>query len=330
MTSSSSGSRRLISIVTGSLNEEDNARLFYEKLCSVAASLPAYDFEFVWIDNHSQDRTVEVLKELAASDPRLHLIVNTRNFGSLRSGFHAMMQATGDAVVVLASDFQDPPDMIAEFVSKWEAGYKVVLGQKLASDESKLVFLARSAYYKTLRRLSEVELLEGVTGWGLYDRVAIEGLRLTDEPYPYLRGLICDLGYRRALVEYTQPSRKRGLSKHNFYALYDIAMVGLTSHSKVPLRLATTLGFLASALSLFIALGYLVAKLVFWNQFTLGTAPLVVGLFLFASVQLFFTGVLGEYVGAVHARVTKRPLVVEEERINFAPPRRSRSNEETA
>jgi glycosyltransferase involved in cell wall biosynthesis len=243
-----------------------------------------------------------------------------RNFGHIRSPFHAMLQARGDAVITMASDLQDPPSLIPQFLEKWEAGYKVALGQKITSDESPIFFIIRSAYYRLVRKLADIELIEHVTGFGLYDREVIEQFRKINDPYPYTRGLVSDLGYDVARIQYHQPNRKSGFTKNNFYTLYDMAMLGITSHSKVPLRIATLLGFGLSLCSLFIAFCYFVYKLLFWNNFPVGQAPVVIGLFLFSSVQLFFTGVLGEYIAAIHTQVLHRPLVIEKERINLQPP----------
>jgi polyisoprenyl-phosphate glycosyltransferase len=235
----------------------------------------------------------------------------------VRSPFHGLLQARGDAVIVIAADLQDPPELIPEFVRLWRGGHDVVLGQKTNSAEPTLFFSIRKAYYRLVKSLSDVNLLENVTGFGLYDRKVIEDFRGLDDPYPYVRGLVSELGYPVALVPYLQPLRARGVTKNNFFTLYDVAMLGITSHSKVPLRLATMLGFAASAISFAVGLIYLVYKLMFWERFALGVAPVVIGLFFVASVQLFFIGVIGEYIGAIHTRVTRRPLVIERERINF-------------
>jgi len=279
--------------------------------------LPGHDYEHIFIDNASKDRTVAILRELAKEDKRVKVIVNARNFGHIRSPCHAILQAKGDAVISIVADLQDPPTMIADFVRKWEEGYKVVMGIKKGSAESILMFALRRLYYRTLRRLSDVELVEHFTGFGLYDRQVVDILRSLGDPYPYFRGLIADIGFEIAKVEYVQPARTRGVTKNNFYTLYDMAMLGLTSYTKVPLRLATMLGFASAGLSLVVALFYLVYKLVFWNSFELGLAPLVVGIFFFSSVQLIFLGIVGEYVGSIHTYVRHMPLVVEKERINF-------------
>jgi len=306
-----------ISIISPTFNEEENVEELYRQVTAVTGTLAQYEWEFVFIDNASTDRTRELLRKLAAADPRVKVIFNTRNFGQIRSPSYAMLQATGDAVITMVSDLQDPPTLIPEFLEKWEAGYLVVLGQKVSAAESRLFYLLRTAYYTLVRRLSDVQLIDHVTGFGIYDRKVIEVFRQLDDPYPYGRGIICDLGYDIARIPYRQPERTRGLTKNNFYTLYDIAMLGITSHSKVPLRLATLIGFALALLSLLVAIGYFIYKLLFWNNFPVGQAPVVIGLFLFSSVQLFFTGVLGEYIAAIHTQVLHRPLVIEKERINF-------------
>jgi glycosyltransferase involved in cell wall biosynthesis len=286
----------------------------------MATERPDYKFELIAIDNASTDRTVEVLKGMAAKDRRVKVIVNNRNFGHIRSGYHAFLQARGDAVIGMVSDLQDPPEMIPQFVKKWEEGYKIVLAQKTNSKESPLFFLLRRTYYYIVSTLSEIELVKNATGFGLYDQRVVEDLRRIDDPYPYFRGLICDLGYSRALIPFTQPTRKRGISSNNFYTLWDVAMLGITNHSKVPLRLATFFGLSVAALSFLFALSYFIYKLVFWNSFQVGQAPLVIGMFFIGAVQLVFIGLLGEYIGAIHTQVLHRPLVIEKERINFDLP----------
>lgn len=310
-------SQRRMSVVTPCFNEVGNVRPLYDEVKQVVGTLPGWTYEHIFIDNASTDGTQEALRELARQDKRVRVIINVRNFGHIRSPYHGLLQAHGDVVVYMASDLQDPPSLIPEFLRKWEEGYKVVLGVKTESDEAPLFFALRKAYYYLVNRLSNVRLTKNATGFGLYDQTVVEALRGVDDAYPYFRGLVAELGYEAALLPFRQPARKRGFTKNNFYTLYDIAMLGITSHSKVPLRLATMLGFACSGVSFVVALGYLVAKLIFWDRFTLGIAPLILGLSLFASLQLFFTGMLGEYIGAIHTQVLKRPLVVEKERINF-------------
>lgn len=308
----------LLSIVAGCLNEEDNIEEFYSRVTrTLREQLPQYDYEIITIDNASTDRTVDRLKAIAAQDARLKIIVNNRNFGHIRSGYHAILQARGNAVIAIASDLQDPPEMIPEFVRKWESGFKIVLAQKTKSDESPVFWMVRKTYYNLISRLSEIDLVKNATGFGLYDRAVIEDIRKIGDPYPYFRGLICELGYVRSLVPFTQPARKRGLTKNNLYTLYDMAMLGITNHSKIPLRLATFSGFCVSGLSFLVAFVYLVYKLMFWSEFQLGTAPIVIGLFFIGAVQLFFIGILGEYIGSIYTQVLRRPPVIEKERINF-------------
>ncbi len=307
----------LISVIAPCFNEETNVDELARRIADVFAKLPQHDYELIYVDNASTDRTVEKVKALAARDERVKLIVNARNFGHIRSPAHGMLQGAGDAVILMASDLQDPPELIADFVKKWEEGYRVVLAIKTQTEESLVMRWVRSFYYDLVGRLSEIELVRDNTGFGLYDREVIDTLARIDDPYPYLRGLVCDIGFEAAKVPFVKPARKRGITKNNFYTLFDMAMLGITSHSKVPLRLATIFGFALSALSLFVAIGYLIAKLAFWDKFALGMAPLMIGLFFFASVQLFFIGVIGEYVGAIYTQVLKRPLVVEKERVNF-------------
>jgi len=308
----------LLTILTPCFNEEENVREVYQQVKAAMETVPGCDYEHLFIDNASKDGTVEILRELAAADHRVKVIVNTRNFGQVRSPYHAFLQARGDAVLGCVADLQDPPELIPEFVRKWEEGYKVVIGVKQGSHESWLMRRTRKFYYWLVARLSsDVELVHNFTGFGLYDRDVVEEFRRTEEQYPYFRGLVSDFGYERAEVSYVQPARSQGKTKNDFFSLYDMAMLGITSHSKVPLRLATMAGFTISILSLIVALGYLVAKLMFWNELQLGLAPLLIGIYFFGAVQLFFIGVLGEYIGSIHTQVHKRPLVVEKERINF-------------
>jgi glycosyltransferase involved in cell wall biosynthesis len=312
------GRKPLLTILTPCYNEEGNVRELNRQICEVMQKLPAYDYEHLFIDNASIDKTVEILRDLAAMDKRVKVIVNTRNFGHIRSPYHGFLQARGDAVLGVVADFQDPPELIPQFVSKWAEGYKVVIGVKAGSKESWVMARTRRFYYWLVARLSsDVELVHNFTGFGLYDREVVEQFRKTEEQYPYFRGLVSDFGYERAVIPYVQPARKHGITKNNFFSLYDMAMLGITNHSKVPLRLATMAGFAISVVSLFVAFGYLVAKLLFWDDLQLGLAPLLIGIYFFGAVQLFFIGMLGEYIGAIHTQVHKRPLVVEKERINF-------------
>lgn len=312
---------KMISIVSPCFNEEGNVRALYERTRAVLATLPQYRYEHIFIDNNSTDSTVAVLRELAAQDPNVKVIINARNFGHLRSPMHALYEARGHAVVLLLSDLQDPPELIREMVLAWESGTPVVVGIKQTSEENGLMFRIRTAYYRTVARLTDVEVFEHFTGFGLYDRKVIEILRLQfHDPYPYLRGMIAELGLPHKKVYYSQKRRSRGITKNNFYTLYDIAMLGITNLSKVPLRLFTFAGFGLSLLSLAVAFFYLVYKLVYWNNFSVGMAPIVIGIFFFMSIQMIGLGILGEYIGSIHTMVQNRPLVIERERINFEDP----------
>jgi glycosyltransferase involved in cell wall biosynthesis len=311
-----------ISVVTACYNEEENVAEVYRQVRAVVETLPprngeSYTYEHLFIDNASVDRTVEILRGICASDRHVKVIVNTRNFGHIRSPFHGLLQAGGDAVISIVADLQDPPDMIREFVARWEAGAKVVIGVKKESHESRVMSLIRGLFYRIIDRLSEVPQVRNFTGFGLYDRVVMDTLREIDDPYPYFRGLIADLGYARAEIPYSQPGRNRGITKNNFYTLYDMAMLGITNHSKVPLRLAAMAGFALSLVALIVAVVYLVLKLIWWQTFDLGLAPLVIGVYFLGSVQLFFIGILGEYIGSIQTQIHHRPLVIEKERINF-------------
>lgn len=308
---------KLISIVTPCFNEEQNVENLYLQVKSVFDTLPEYRYEHIFIDNNSTDQTVEILREICKRDFKVKMIVNVRNFGHIRSPYYGVLQSYGDAVIPIVADLQDPPTMIVDFISKWEDGFKIVIGIKKQSKENKIMFMIRKIFYNIIFKISETEQIKNFTGFGLYDKQFIEILRTLDEPYPYFRGLITELGFNRTEITYTQPAREKGKTKNNFYTLYDIAMLGFVSHSKLPLRLASFIGFGVSTLSFLIAIIYLVYKLVFWNNFSVGMAPLVIGIFFFAGVQLFFLGIIGEYIGAIFTQVKKRPLVIEKERINF-------------
>ena len=306
-----------ISIVSGCYNEAGNVEELVMRVRKAMAEFAEYDYEQILIDNASTDGTQEILRKVAKQDIRIKVILNTRNFGHIRSPYYGMLQATGDAVICIVSDLQDPPELIPQFIREWEQGAKAVVGIKDSSSESSLFFAVRQLYYGVVDRLADTKTIQSFTGFGLYDRVIVEYCRNLDDPYPYFRGLVAEAGFTVKKISYHQPLRNRGFTKNNFYTLYDIGMLGITNFSKIPLRLAAMLGFATSIISLLVALGYLVYKLLFWEKFPLGAAPIVTGLFFFGSVQLFFIGILGEYIGAIHTQVMKRPLVVEKERINF-------------
>ena len=308
--------KKLISIVTPCYNEEENIDELYQRIVAVMNTL-SYDYEHICIDNASTDATVKKIKDIAAKDKRVKLIVNARNFGHIKSPYYGILQSRGDACILIASDLQDPPEMIVDFIKKWESGFKTVLAVKPESEESSVMFFLRKTYYRLISKISEVPLVQNATGAGLFDRAVINILRDIQDPYPYFRGLLCEIGFPIATVPFKQPRRQRGVTKNNFYTLYDIAMLGITNHSKVPLRLMAMSGFLLSFLSLFVAFGFLFAKLLNWNSFQLGAAPMLIGIFFFGAIQTFFIGVLGEYVSSIHTQVRKIPLVVELERVNF-------------
>ncbi|MGA7885837.1 MAG: glycosyltransferase family 2 protein [Acidobacteriaceae bacterium] len=306
-----------ITLVLPCYNEELNVREAYRRLNALAAQLPQYELRFLFIDNASRDGTVAVLRELAAQDPRVQVIVNARNFGHLRSPMHGFFQAEGDAVGFVASDLQDPPELFVEMIREWEKGFPIVAAVKTTSEENPLMYRIRTAYYKLIARLTNVEVIEHYTGFGLYDRSVVEHLRRGyRDPYPYFRGMIAELGLPHATVHYNQARRERGITKNNWYTLYDIAMLGITNLSKVPLRVVIFAGFISAVLSFLAGMFYLVYKLVFWSSFTVGVAPLVLGLFFMGSVQLIAIGIIGEYVGSIHTIAQDRPLVTERERIN--------------
>jgi glycosyltransferase involved in cell wall biosynthesis len=308
---------KTLTILTPCFNEELNVHEVYLRVRAAVAAAGDYRYEHIFIDNASTDNTLGELKALATADKNVKVIRNTRNFGHVRSPIHALYQATGDAVIGIVADLQDPPEMIVDLVRKWEEGYPVVIGVKATSDESGLMFWIRKQYYRVVNRLSGVETYENFTGFGLYDRKVVDVIKQFDDPYPYFRGMIAEAGFRHFDIPYHQPARKRGITKNNFYSLYDMAMLGITNLSKVPLRLVTFSGFVGALLSILVSLAYLIYKLIFWSHFSVGIAPLVIGVFFFMSIQMLFMGLIGEYVGTIHTLVQKRPLVVEQERINF-------------
>lgn len=308
---------KLISIVTPCYNEEENVIDLYQQVKAIFNALPQYQYEHIFIDNSSADKTVSILRDIAKTDRNIKIIINSRNFGHIRSPYYGLLQARGDAVILLVADLQDPPSLITEFIQKWEAGSKIVIGVKPKSKESFLMFTLRRIGYYWINKIADVGLINNFTGFGLYDKDIINILHTYDDPYPYFRGIIADIGYDITEVPYVQPKRQKGVTKNNLYTLYDIGMLGITSYSKVPLRLAAMGGFFLSIVSLLISILYLIAKLIFWRTFTAGIAPVLIGLFFFSSIQLFFIGLLGEYIASINVRVMKKPLVVEKERVNF-------------
>lgn len=309
--------KKLISIVTACYNEEDNVELLHDQISAVMKALPQYAYEHIYIDNASTDQTIPILRKLAENDKTVKVILNARNFGHIRSPYYGLLQANGDVVISMSSDLQDPPALIVEFIKKWEEGFKIVMAIKSSSQESKIIYSLRTFYYKLLKRLSDVQLIENFTGFGCYDRKIIEILKEMNDPYPYFRGMIADIGFPAARIEFQQPKRNKGKTKNNFYTLFDMAMLGFTNSTKIPLRLATMFGFFSATVSFLIGSFYLVYKLLNWQNFQLGSAPVVIGLFFFGAIQLLFLGIVGEYIGAIYTQVLHRPLVIENERINF-------------
>ena len=307
-----------ISIVGGCYNEAENLEELYRRCIAVLAKYPEYDYEFVIEDNCSTDGSRDVLRAIAAGDPKFKVILNSNNFGHIRSPYNAILNASGDAVVWMCTDLQEPPEVIAEFIEKWREGYKVVAGVRGGTRANWFLEVLRGFYYIVLQKsVPGQKIIKKFTGFGLYDRIFINALKKFHEPYPYFRGLVSEIGFEQTEMVFMQDRRKHGRTKNNFFTLYDMAMTGFVNHTKLPLRLAVFCGFGLAALSLLVAFGYFIYKLCYWNTFQLGLAPLVIGLFFFSAVQLIFIGIIGEYLGAVWTQVKDKPLVIEAERINF-------------
>jgi glycosyltransferase involved in cell wall biosynthesis len=309
--------KKLLSIISPCFNEEQNISELYKRVLEEIKLFPQYDFEYLFIDNASTDGTVDLLRELTKLDSRVKVIVNTRNFGHIRSPYWGIINTKGEATIYLASDLQDPPELISQFIKEWEKGSKIVLAVKPVTSTNFIVHALRRMYYKFLDRISEVPIVKDSTGFGLYDKIVLDKIREINDPYPFLRGLICELGYNIKTIQFCQPKRRKGVSKNNFYSLYDIALLGIVSHSMVPIRLASILGFTFGLLSIVMAFIIFIVKILFWNSLPLGYAPLGISMLLIFGVLLFFIGMLGEYVGVIHTFTQRRPIVVERERINF-------------
>ena len=307
-----------ISIVVPCFNEEENVVPMADAIREeFKKNLSSYEYEIIFIDNDSKDNTRELIRKLCNSDKGIKGIFNAKNFGQFNSPYYGMLQSTGDATVLMAADFQDPVEMIPKYVKAWEEGYKIAIGIKKSSQENKIMYHLRSLYYKTIKKLSEVEQIEHFTGFGLYDKAFINVMRNLDDPVPFLRGIVAELGFRRKEIPYEQPQRRAGITSNNLYRLYDAAMLSITAYTKVGLRLATFAGGILSGISMLIAVIYLILKLVYWDRFPAGMAPILIGMLFLGSIQIFFIGLIGEYILTINQRVMKRPLVVEEERINF-------------
>ncbi|NBK97662.1 MAG: glycosyltransferase [Erysipelotrichia bacterium] len=308
---------KLISVVTPCFNEQDNVEELYMRVKNTMNLLANYKYEHIFIDNASTDNTVNVLKSIASKDKNIKVIVNSRNFGHMRSPVYGMFQASGDAIISIVSDLQDPPEMILDFIKGWETGNDIVLAIKQSSEENKLMFKIRKLYYSLLSKLSEVEVFKNYTGFGLYDRKVINAVKELKDTYPFFRGMIAEVGFKVLKINYNQPVRLRGITKNNFYTLYDIGILGIINNSKIPLRMAIFMGVFFGMISLIVGFGYFIAKLLYWNTMSLGVAPLIIMSSLMFSIMLFFIGIIGEYIGAIYTQVLNRPLVFEKERINF-------------
>ena len=307
-----------LSIIIPCYNEEENIEAMYGALKNLFdTELASYDYEFIFIDNDSRDKSRGILRELCKKDNKLKAIFNAKNFGQFNSPYYAMLQSSGDATILMAADFQDPIEMIPKYVSAWEEGYKIAIGIKKASKENVLMYKLRTLYYKMIKKLSDVEQIEHFTGFGLYDKAFIEVMRKLDDPTPFLRGIVAELGFKRKEIAYEQPKRRAGITSNNLYRLYDAAMLSITSYTKLGLRLATLIGAMSGGFSFFVAIIYLILKLLYWDRFPAGMAPILIGMLFLGSIQIFFIGMIGEYILTINQRVMKRPLVVEEERINF-------------
>lgn len=314
--------KKKISVVIPTYNEEGNVKPLAQAIANVMEKeLPEYDYEIIFIDNHSKDNTRLFLRQLCGDNQKIKAIFNARNFGQIRSPVYGLKQAKGDCVIRMCADFQDPVEMIPKFVREWEKGWKIVIGIKKSSKEKKMMYWIRTIYYKLIRKITDIDHIEHFTGFGLYDKAFVDVVRDLHDPMPYLRGIIAELGFDYMAIPYEQQKRKAGKSKNNFYSLYDYAMIGITSYSKVVLRMATFVGFIVGGISFLAGIIYFILKLLYWDRFSAGMAPLLIGVFFLGSMQLFFIGFLGEYVLSINTRVLDRPLVVEELRLNFDEPK---------
>lgn len=310
--------KKVISVMIPCFNEEENVRPIYEAVRDeLIKSCPAYDFEILFIDNKSTDGTRRIIRDICERDKRVKAVFNAKNFGQFNSPYYGILQTSGDCTITMCADFQDPVEMIPRFVAEWEKGYKIVIGKKTKSRENRLVYFLRSCYYRIIRKMSTVEMIDQFTGFGLYDRSFVDILRGLHDPTPFIRGIVAELGPERKEIEYEQPRRRAGKTHNNFYTLFDAAMLSFTSYTKVGMRVAEFFGFGVAFISFLFGLFFLVAKLLFWDRFAAGYAPTLISVFFMGGVQLAFLGFLGEYIMAINARVMNRPLVVEEERINF-------------
>ena len=308
--------KKTISILTPTYNEAENI----EKLCldiSNEMKKMNYEYEHIIIDNCSTDNTIPIIKKIAEKDKRVKIIINSKNFGIIRSPTYGIMQTSGDAVIYMNADFQDPVELIPKYIKKWEEGAKIVLGEKNSSKESSFIFSLRKIFYYIINKISDVDLTQNTTGSGIFDKKIVDYIKTIEDPYPYFRGLLSELGYTIETIKFDQPKRLHGSSKLGLFILYDYAMLGIVKHSRLPLRLMTIIGFVTSILSILVALAFFIYKLFYWNSFELGIAPLIIGIFGIGSIQIFLLGLIGEYVGVLLIHARKLPMVIEKERINF-------------
>ena len=309
--------KKLITIVTPTYNEIDSIEILYSRIKVIFNGFINYNFEMIIIDNASTDGTIEKLKEISSQDKRIKVIINNKNYGHLRSPYWAMLQAYGDAVIFMASDLQDPPEILPLFIEQWEAGNKIVLGVKAKSEVNSFSHHARKLYYRALNKISNIEMVNDATGFGIYDKKVMDLIREINDPNPYFRGLVCELGYPIKTVAFAQARRLRGITKNNLYTLYDMAMMGFINYSIIPIRLASIFGIILGGISLFLGITLLGIKIIWWSYIPLGIAPLAIGIFFIMGLMLIFIGILGEYISSIIPYVKRRPIVIEDERINF-------------
>jgi len=305
-----------ISIITPTYNEVENIEKLYLEIKNQFVKISC-DYEHIIIDNYSKDGTIDKIKKLASTDKNLKIIINSKNYGHIRSPFYGLLQSSGDASILMASDFQDPVELIPKYIEKWKKGCKIVLGEKNTSEESNIKFSLRKLFYNFLNKISDFELTKNTTGSGIFDKSVIEKLKKINDPYPYFRGLIAELGEEIETIKFNQPLRKHGVTKNNIATLYDIGILGIVKHSRTPLRFMVVLGFISSVISLLIGIFYLVYKLFFWKSFALGLAPIIIGIFIVSSIHITLLGLVGEYIGVILLHQRNLPLVIEKERINF-------------
>ena len=309
--------KKTITILTPTYNEVGNIDELYSRISKVIVKNPNYKFEHLFIDNASNDGSIDKIKQIAKKNKKVKLIVNARNFGPEASIMHALKQIQTDACIYIVSDLQDPPELIPDLIKKWEEGFKIVGLVKTESEESKFIFFLRQLYYRLLTKISAIPPIENFSGSGLIDREVIKILKDINDPVPFIRGLLVEIGLSMAIVYFKQPIRKKGVSSYSFLKLYQAAIEGITNHSKVPIKIMSIFGFVLSFLSFILAMTYLFLKIFFWDTFEIGMASLLIGLFFFGSIQMFFLGIIGEYISIIHTRVRKMPLVIELERTNF-------------